>query len=280
MGYVTAEQVMRRFSVGRSQAYLRLGTMCKRGLLRHSRLLVDQPGIYLPTRLGLELGAVQHLREPHVRLTTSIHQLTVVDAHLELADRLPDWRWRSERELAFAERRAGELIGSVDVLYYRADRRRRHRPDLLGPATGPRPGRRRGRAHSQSAPTTQAICRAWRRARHLSAVWYYATPGRRRGRPTRRRQDPRQRRAPGPRARRAAPPQPSRRRDHRSGAQRPRSLSPNAAPCDANPSAIRGREQSPVRPLARPRRCLGPNGAEVELLAPVLLTAGRGVHAA
>ena len=150
MGYVTAEQVMRRFSVGRSQAYLRLGTMCKRGLLRHSRLLVDQPGIYLPTRLGLELGAVQHLREPHVRLTTIIHQLTVVDAHLELADRLPDWRWRSERELAFAERRAGELIGSVDVLYYRADRRRRHRPDLLGPATGPRPGRRRGRAHTST----------------------------------------------------------------------------------------------------------------------------------
>jgi hypothetical protein len=172
---------MRRFAMGRSGAYTRLGYLVHGELLEQRVLLHRRPGLYVATPEGLRWCGLRRLGVYSLTPSRYEHAWRVAATAAELELSLPAWRVMSERELRLEEADAGSLFGSVPVGQLPGGRAALHRPDLLlvSPA-----GRRIAVELELSVKSRRrlaAICRGYARARHLDAIVYLAEPAAARG---------------------------------------------------------------------------------------------------
>jgi hypothetical protein len=177
LGAAGAEHVMGRFGMGRSWAYARLSSMVASGLLEQRTLLYRQPGLYIATADGLRWRGLERLGTYRVSPGGFQHAQQVAAAAVALHRSLPaEWEILSEREIRVHESDEDELLASAKLGELPGGRPALHRPDLalLTPA---------GSTVvvevelSVKAPRRlAAICTAWARARHISAVYYLAPP--------------------------------------------------------------------------------------------------------
>jgi hypothetical protein len=72
IGAVSAQDVMRRFGVGRTVGYRRLRAL-DHGLLTRSRLVYGHPAMYVATREGLEWAGMPHVEPARVNVSTARH---------------------------------------------------------------------------------------------------------------------------------------------------------------------------------------------------------------
>jgi hypothetical protein len=177
LGAAGAEHVMRRFAMGRSMAYHRLGLLHKDGLLEHHAVLFGRPGMYTATNVGLRWQHLDRLGAYKVSPGGFEHAWQVAHAAIELERTLPSWQVRRGREVRSSETDSDELYASVQVGQI-AGHAKLHRPDLVLVSSG---GRRivpiEVELSVKSAARLAAICRGWARARHVSCVYYLAADG-------------------------------------------------------------------------------------------------------
>jgi len=166
---------MRRFALGRSNAYERLARLAQLGLVVHRRDPLGRCGLYSASRRGLRASGQSGLGLQRLRLAQDAHTRALTQVLVELELALRGWDVLGERELRWLERDTRTLIGSARLGAI-GEQAVIHRPDavLLSPA---------GRAVSVELELTPkshrrlaAICRGYARARHLHAVYYLATP--------------------------------------------------------------------------------------------------------
>lgn len=131
--FAMAWQVREAFGVSRRVAYRRLARLEELGLVEHEWVLHGEPGVYLATRAGTEVGALD-LPPATVDLRSYRHALALVSLSIELAPQVA--QVVTEREIRQADsgkqRRAdleyavslGGGGGEGDVL-------RLHIPDLV-----------------------------------------------------------------------------------------------------------------------------------------------------
>jgi hypothetical protein len=179
LGAAGAEHVMRRFGMGRSAAYHRLGSLTGDGLLEHHAVLFGRPGMYSATAAGLRWQGLERFGVCGVRPGGFEHAWQVAQVAVELHCAMPGWGVASEREVRSIEADGGELFASVQVRRV-GDRPVLHRPDLAltHPGVGVVPVE--VELSIKSASRLAAICRGWTRARHIDRVYYLAAEGPRR----------------------------------------------------------------------------------------------------
>ena len=176
LGAAGAEHVMGRFAMGRSWAYARLSKLVRDGLLEQRILLYRQPGLYLATVDGLRWQGLARLGVYRVSPGGFQHAREVASAAVALHRVLPGWEVLSEREIRLRESDEDELIASAKLGELPGGKPALHRPDLV--LVSPEGSTVAVEVElSVKAPRRlAAICRAWARARHISAVYYLATP--------------------------------------------------------------------------------------------------------
>jgi hypothetical protein len=176
MGAAGAEHVMGRFDMGRSWAYARLSRLVKDGLLEQRILLYRQPGLYLATADGLRWQGLQRLGVYKVSPGGFQHAQEVANAAVSLHRVLPAWEILSEREIRIQESDQDELIASAKLGELPGGRPGLHRPDLALISPDGNVVAIEVELSVKAPRRLAAICRAWVRARHISAVYYIAPP--------------------------------------------------------------------------------------------------------
>ncbi|MGC2372992.1 MAG: hypothetical protein WA484_03865 [Solirubrobacteraceae bacterium] len=176
LGAAGAEHVMRRFGMGRSMAYHRLGSLTSDGLLEHHAVLFGRSGMYSATSSGLRWQGLDHFALCRVRAGGFEHAWQVAHAAVELHRVMPGWDVLSEREVRSIENDRGELFGSVQVGQL-GGRPLLHRPDLALVSPGACVVPVEVELSVKSASRLAAICRGWARARHIERVYYLAARG-------------------------------------------------------------------------------------------------------
>jgi hypothetical protein len=175
MGVVTIEHVRTRFDLGRTSAYRRVAACARAGLVERIETLRGQPALIRATRRGLRFAglALPLVAASPYRLG---HQAACLDVALLLEQEFGPTSLRSEREIRAIETASGRPLASAAVENRGDGQQRWHRADLcaIGPAgtvaveveltaKGPR--------------RLETIVRAWRRARWVAGIRYYARPG-------------------------------------------------------------------------------------------------------
>jgi hypothetical protein len=176
IGAASAEHVMARFGMGRSWAYARLSRLVRDGLLEQRTLLYRQPGLYIATAEGLRWTFLERLGVYRVGPGGFQHATELAAAAVALHGAFPGWEVLSDREIRVTEADEGRLIASASLGELPGGRPALHRPDLalIGPDDRALPIEIE---LSVKAPRRlQAICRGYARARHVSHVYYLATP--------------------------------------------------------------------------------------------------------
>lgn len=176
LGAAGAGHVMGRFYMGRSWAYSRLSKLVMDGLLEQRMLLYRQPGLYLATADGLRWQGLGRLGVYKVSPGGFQHAWEVANAAVSLHRVLPDWEVLSEREIRIQESDQGELIASTKLGELPGGRPALHRPDLALVSPDGNLVAIEVELSVKAPRRLAAICRAWARARHISATYYIATP--------------------------------------------------------------------------------------------------------
>jgi hypothetical protein len=176
LGAAEAEHVMGRFAMGRSWAYARLSRLVKDGLLEQRTLLYRRPGLYLATADGLRWQGLGRLGVYRVSPGGFQHAQEVATAAVALHRALPGWEVLSEREIRVRESDRGELIASARLGELPGGRPGLHRPDLALVSPDGNVVVVEVELSIKAPRRLAAICRAWARARHISAVYYLAAP--------------------------------------------------------------------------------------------------------
>ncbi len=176
VGAAGAEHVMRRFRMGQSVAYERLGQLVADGLLERRMLLYRQPGLYVATAEGLRWQGLERLGVHRVGPGGFEHARQVATAAVALHHGLPEAEVLSERELRAREADTGELLASVQLGRLAGGREALHRPDLAIVASGGRAVAVEVELSVKAPRRLETICTGYARARHLDHVYYLAAP--------------------------------------------------------------------------------------------------------
>jgi hypothetical protein len=176
LGGAGAEQVARRFGMGRSRGYARLGQLVADGLLEHRQLLHRQPGLYLATAEGLRWCGLQRLGVHRVGPGGFEHAWQLATAAVALHEQLFAWRILGEREIRAEENDSDELLASVKLGELPDGRAALHRPDLALISPEGRVVAVEVELSIKSRRRLPAICRGYARARQIDRVYYLATP--------------------------------------------------------------------------------------------------------
>ncbi len=96
-GFCEIKQIMKRFSIKKTAAYLRMQMLARLGLVIHGRFLPGQAGPYYLTnkaitQLKLDLPIIRRISR-----ATYDHHLTVMDVYLALMKLHPHAVWTTER---------------------------------------------------------------------------------------------------------------------------------------------------------------------------------------
>lgn len=176
-GVAGLEHLMERFGLGRSQCYRRVGGLVCDGMLERLRVLHGEPGLLLATRRGLRWRGLGHLGLAGVTPGLVTHARAVATVAVTLELRLPRCVVMSERELRWAEREAGEPIGSAVAGQLQGGVGQLHRPDLLVITPDGLRVAIEVELSVKGADRLAAICRGWARSRCVDQVWYFAAAG-------------------------------------------------------------------------------------------------------
>lgn len=174
MGAVTLEQLMQRFGLGRTAGYRRVARCASARLLERVETLRGQPSLIRATRRGLGFTGLD-LSVAVVSPHQLAHAVRCVDVALGLEREFGADCVLSEREIRALEQSEGQHLASA-VTGQRPDGGEVvHRPDLAVVGAG-------GviaievELTAKAASRLETIVRAWRRARWVDAVRYYADP--------------------------------------------------------------------------------------------------------
>ena len=96
-GFCEMPQIEKRFSLKKPRGYKVIKRLIEAGLVVHEYVLRNKHGIYRLTREGAECTDLPMLK--YISLGSYLHQLTVVNVHLELMQRFFNATWISERRL-------------------------------------------------------------------------------------------------------------------------------------------------------------------------------------
>ena len=176
LGAAGAGHVMGRFYMGRSWAYARLSKLVMDGLLEQKTLLYRQPGLYLATADGLRWRGLERLGVYKVSPGGFQHAQEVANTAVSLHRILPGWEVLSEREIRIHESDQDELIASAKLGELPGGKPALHRPDLALVSPNGNVVAVEVELSVKAPRRLAAICRAWARARHISAACYIATP--------------------------------------------------------------------------------------------------------
>jgi hypothetical protein len=176
IGAASVGNVMARFGMGRSWAYQRLSRLVRDGLLEQKTLLHRRPGLYIATAEGLRWTLQERLGVYRVSAGGFAHATELANVAVELHKALPQWGQMSERELRIAESDEEKLIASVKLGELLGGRPALHRPDLALIGSEECLLAIEVELSVKAPRRLQAICRAYARARHLTHVYYLATP--------------------------------------------------------------------------------------------------------
>jgi hypothetical protein len=177
LGAAGAEHVMGRFGMGRSWAYARLSSLVAGGLLEQRTLLYRQPGLYIATADGLRWQGLERLGIYRVSPGGFQHAREVAAAAVALHRCLPaEWEILSEREIRVHESDEDELLASAKLGESPGGRAALHRPDLALITPEQNVVAVEVELSVKAPRRLAAICTAWARARHISAVYYLAPP--------------------------------------------------------------------------------------------------------
>ena len=175
---VTLGQLRVRFAMGRTAAYRRIAALIEIRLLERVKPLYAAPAVLRATAAGVRLAGYGY-PVCCVSAGSVPHRSACVDVALALERETAGSHEAivvSEREIRWAERQAQGPIASARLDHGAEGHRGLHRPDLAVVE----PGRivaveveltAKGRARLET------IIRAWRRARWIDSVRYYAPPG-------------------------------------------------------------------------------------------------------
>ena len=173
VGAAGARDVQVALRISRTHAYRRLGKCVEAGVLSWVRLLHGEPGLYLPTRAGLDWTEHRDLKPSRVSAGTFAHEAVVarIAAAYEGSGR---YRVFGERALRAQEQASGGLIASTRVYDHGL---KRHHPDLvLRPRDREQVIAIEVELTAKAPQRLESICRAWEHADHVSQVRYYAAP--------------------------------------------------------------------------------------------------------
>jgi hypothetical protein len=178
IGAAAAADVMARFGLGRSQAYLRLRVLVDEGLLEPRQLLRGQPTLYVATREGLLWAQLGRLEPCRVGVASATHWAQCARLAVVLERTEPAYGVWSEREVRVAELEAGGSVASAELGRLPDGRPRLRRADLvlMPHGEGRRPIAVEVELAVKWARRLEAICRAWARCRLVESVRYYASP--------------------------------------------------------------------------------------------------------
>ena len=98
-GFCDIGHVMRRFGIGRSRCYSHMQLLIRLGLIIHSRIRQNEPGVYCLTHKGGQLIVSDLPQQGKIPLPIYHHQLTVIDVYLKLREHYPEASWTTERRL-------------------------------------------------------------------------------------------------------------------------------------------------------------------------------------
>lgn len=180
VGAGRAEHVMRRFQMGRSWAYSRLGLLVADGLLEQRTLLYRTPGLYIATSEGLRWCGLRRLGVYRVGPGGFEHATQVARIAGELHHVAPDAQVLSERDIRDHETATGDLLASARLGERSDGRPALHRPDLALARNDGQTVAIEVELSVKAPRRLAAICRAWARARHIDLICYVATPPARR----------------------------------------------------------------------------------------------------
>jgi len=175
VGAAGAEHVMRRFGMGRSQAYVRLNKLAADRLLEQRSILYRQAGLYVATIHGLRWCHLQQLGVFRVGTVGFEHARQLANTAAQLHHQLAGWQILTDRELRAAEGDTGQLIASVRVGALPDGRPAIHRPDLALLAPDGRTVAVEIELSIKARRRLETICRSYSRARHLHHTYYLAT---------------------------------------------------------------------------------------------------------
>jgi hypothetical protein len=176
IGAAGAEHVMGRFAMGQSWAYTRLSRLVWAGLLEQKTLLYRKPGLYIATAEGLRSCGLERLGLCRISPGGFVHARELASQAVALHTAFPDWELLSERDIRAEESDRVELVASARLGELPGGRTALHRPDLALISAEGRTLAVEVELSIKAPRRLAAICRAWARARHVSHIYYFATP--------------------------------------------------------------------------------------------------------
>ncbi|MFI4993428.1 MAG: hypothetical protein ACHQCH_07420 [Solirubrobacterales bacterium] len=130
----------------------------------------------MATADGLRWQALARLGVYRVSPGGFQHAWEVASAAVSLHGVLPGWEVLSEREIRLQESDGDELMASVKLGELPGGRPALHRPDLALVSPEGQVVAVEVELSVKAPRRLAGICRAWARARHISGVYYLATP--------------------------------------------------------------------------------------------------------
>jgi hypothetical protein len=175
-GAAGAEHVMGRFAMGQSWAYARLSRLVWDGLLEQKTLLYRKPGLYIATTEGLRSCGLERLGFYRISPGRFLHASELASQAVALHRGFSDWELLSERDIRAEESEHAELVASARRGDLPGGRSALHRPDLALISPEGRTLAVEVELSIKAPRRLAAICRGWARARHVSHIYYFATP--------------------------------------------------------------------------------------------------------
>lgn len=174
-GVVRAENVMVRFSIGRTASYRRLHVLVDHGLVRRHRLLYNDGGLLTATAERLRWAELDQLHPARISLALVPHMIASAALAAELEPQLVHETLLSDREHRAAEITAGRPLASAILASDRPNRARLHRPDfaLVGPE---RVVAIEIELTLKTRARLERILRGYLRNHNVAIVRYYAPP--------------------------------------------------------------------------------------------------------
>lgn len=106
-GFCEINQIMKRFDIKKSAAYLSMQLLIRLGLMVQARIIQSRRGAYIVTHKGIALLELDLPRVKKISLVTYVHHLAVIDVHLKLKEFYPNAAWISERRLVREKNESG-----------------------------------------------------------------------------------------------------------------------------------------------------------------------------
>lgn len=98
-GFCEIQQIMKRFAMKKSPAYLKMQMLIRLGLVIQARVIQGRRGSYCVTHKGISLLQLDLPLVKKISLGIYDHHLLVIDVHLKFRELHPDTVWVTERRL-------------------------------------------------------------------------------------------------------------------------------------------------------------------------------------